>query len=402
MIKREAYMRKIRPFFDQEVVKVLTGIRRCGKSVMLQLIQQELLARGVAPEQILDFNFESFANSHLCEARALYDEIIRQAKPLGKRIYLFFDEIQEVTQWERCINSLRVDIDCDIYITGSNAKLLSGELATLLSGRYVEFEITPFSFAEFCELYRTVDSAAGVQECFKKYVRFGGMPYLHKMRYEEDPVRTYMKDLYATVELKDVVKRNNVRDVDVLERIFSYVADNVGNTFSANTISKYLKSENRNVSVQTVLNYIRMGMDAFLFFQVKRDDLQGKKLLTVNEKYYLSDHCLRDAAVDGDPMEINLVLENIVYMELRRRGYAITVGKVGTKEIDFVCRRNDEKLYIQVAYLLASEDTVKREFGVYRDVDDNYPKYVLSLDEFDMSRDGIKHLNIRDFLLNSL
>lgn len=399
MIKRETYMQQIRPFFDKEVIKVLTGIRRCGKSVMLQLIQNELVENGVKPNQIIHFNFESFANAHLCQARALYDEIVKKKQSIEGKIYLFFDEIQEVNEWERCINSLRVDLDCDIYITGSNAKLLSGELASLLSGRYVEFEISPFSFAEFCELYRSIYPNANDQECFKKFLVFGGMPYLSNLRYEEEPVRMYLKDLYATVELKDVIKRNNIRDVDLLERIFSYVTSNIGNPFSANTVSKFLKSEHRTVSVQTILNYIKAGADAFLFFQVKRDDLQGKKLLAVNEKYYLSDHGIREAVFGGNLREINLILENIIYMEMRRRGYRITVGKVGSKEIDFVCQKKDEKLYIQVCYLLASEDTIQREFGVYAEIQDNYPKYVLSLDEFDMSRDGIKHLNIRDFLL---
>lgn len=399
MIKRESYMRQIRPFFNQEVIKVLTGIRRCGKSVMLQLIQEELLATEVTPEQIIHLNFESFQNAPLKNAKALYDEIIKRKQQINGKIYLFFDEIQEVIDWEQCINSLRVDIDCDIYVTGSNAKLLSGELATHLSGRYVEFEITPFSFAEFCELYRTINSDADNRECFKQYLIFGGMPYLSNLRYQPEAVHLYLNDLYTTVELKDIVKRKKIRDVDLLERIFAYMTSNIGNIFSANTVSKYLKNEKRTVGVETIFNYIKAGMDAYLFYQVKRNDLQGKKLLTVNEKYYLADHGIREAVFGGNLRDLNLILENIVYMELRRRGYRITVGKVGDKEIDFVCDKQNERIYIQVAYLLASDDTINREFGVYEAIKDNYPKLVVTLDDFDMSRNGIKHMNIRDFLL---
>lgn len=399
MIKREFYMARIRPFIDGDLIKVLTGIRRSGKSVMLELIKDELRARGVTEEQLVVFNFEDMRNAQLCTAEALHDELVRRAASIKGKIYFFFDEIQEVERWERCVNSLRVEMDCDIYITGSNAKLLSGELATYLAGRYVEFIIYPFSFSEFLALYHSVEPDADTRTCFDRYLTFGGMPYLANLRFDETACRQYLRDLFNSVELKDIVKRNNVRDVDMLERIIAYVTANIGTTFSSTAISKYLKNEGRRVSPETVLNYLKACSDAFLFYQVRRQDLQGKKILTVNEKYYVADHGIREAVVGGNMRDINLVLENIVFMEALRRGYSVTVGKVGEREIDFVCERHGEKCYIQVAYLLAVEETVQREFGVYEHVQDNFPKYVVSLDEFDMSRNGVRHYNIRDFLL---
>lgn len=400
MIKRESYMARIRPFIDGDLIKVLTGIRRSGKSVMLELIKDELRARGVTEEQLVAFNFEDMRNAQLCTAEALHDELVRRAASIkGRKIYFFFDEIQEVERWERCVNSLRVEMDCDIYITGSNAKLLSGELATYLAGRYVEFIIYPFSFSEFLALYHSVEPDADTRTCFDRYLTFGGMPYLANLRFDETACRQYLRDLFNSVELKDIVKRNNVRDVDMLERIIAYVTANIGTTFSSTAISKYLKNEGRRVSPETVLNYLKACSDAFLFYQVRRQDLQGKKILTVNEKYYVADHGIREAVIGGNMRDINLVLENIVFMEALRRGYSVTVGKVGEREIDFVCERHGEKCYIQVTYLLAAEETVQREFGVYEHVQDNFPKYVVSLDEFDMSRNGVRHYNIRDFLL---
>ena len=373
MIKRELYMNRIRPFIGGELIKVMTGIRRSGKSVMLELIKEELAEAGVAPSQMISINFEDMRYSHLQTATALHDEIIKRAEGIEGKAYLFFDEIQEVEGWEKCVNSLRVALDCDIYITGSNAKLLSGELATYIGGRYVEFVIYPFSFAEFLELYHTIAPSDSIQQCFQKYLLAGGMPYLANLRYEEEPSRQYLTDLFNSVQLKDIVKRNKIRDIDLLERIIAYMTANVGTVFYC--------------------------CDAYLFYQVKRQDLQGKQILASNEKYYIADHGIREAVFGGNMKDINLILENIVYMELLRRGYVVTVGRAGEKEIDFVCEKRGEKLYVQATYLLASEDTVKREFGAYDGIQDNFPKYVVSLDEFDMSRNGIKHRNIRDFLL---
>lgn len=394
-------MSRIRPFIGNDLIKVMTGIRRAGKSVMLELIQKELLDSGVNGSQFISINFEDMRYVHLLNAAALHAEILKQTENIEGKAYLFFDEIQEVVDWEKCINSFRVSLDCDIYITGSNAKLLSGELATYLGGRYVEFVIYPFSFSEFLDLYKTVDASSSMQQCFQKYLLTGGMPYLVNLRYDDAPSKQYLTDLFNSVQFKDIVKRNKVRDVDLLERILAYVMANVGTTFSASSLVKFFKNERRSVAADTVLNYIKFCCDAYLFYQVKREDLQGKQILSSNEKYYIADHGIREAVYGGNMRDINLILENIVYMELIRRGYSVTVGKMAEKEIDFVCDKRGEKLYVQVAYLLADENTVRREFGVYGNVRDNFPKYVVTMDEIDMSRSGIKHRNIRDFLTAS-
>ena len=399
MVKRESYMKRSRPFFGNDLVKALIGLHRSGKSVMLALIKEELCASGVDSSQFISINFENMRNAHLCTAVALHDEIIRRASEIKDKVYLFFDEIQEVDAWEKCINSFRVELDCDIYITGSNAKLLSGELATYLAGRYVEFVIYPFSFAEFLALYRTVYPETSPAQGFQAYLLRGGMPYLANLRFEEAPCRQYLTDVFNSVQLKDIVKRNKIRDVDLLERIIAYVMANVGTTFSATAISKFLKNEHRRVSPETVLNYLRACADAYLFYQVKRQDVQGKQILASQEKYYIADHGVREAVFGGNLRDINLILENIVFLELLRRGYTVTVGKSGALEVDFIAEQRGERVYIQVCYLLAAPETVQREFGVYDTIPDNFPKYVVSMDELDLSRNGIHHKNIRDFLL---
>ena len=399
MVKREMYMKRIRPFIGTDLIKVMTGIRRSGKSVMLELIKQELIDSGVSSSQFISINFENMRYTHLQTAKALYDEISSRSAGIDGKIYLFFDEIQEVTNWEKCINSLRVEMDCDIYITGSNARLLSGELATVLGGRYVEFTIYPFSYAEFIELYKDIFPDVTDSVVFQKYLMLGGMPYLANLHFVEEPSRQYLTDVYNSVVLNDVVKRNKIRDIDLLTRIVTYVIGNIGTTFAATSITKFLKNERRTIATDTVLNYIQYCVSAYLFYQVKRQDIQGKRILSSNEKYYMADHGLREAVFGGNMRDINLVLENIVYMELLRRGYAITVGKIGAKEIDFICQKQEQKIYVQVTYLLASEETIQREFGIYESVRDNFPKYVVSMDEFDFSRNGIKHKNIREFLL---
>lgn len=400
MIKRELYMSRIRPFIGNELIKVVTGIRRSGKSVMLELIKDELRERGVSSEQMISLNFEQMSNAPLCTAPALHEEITARVKQIeGKKAYLFFDEIQEVDAWEKCVNSFRVDFDCDIYITGSNAKLLSGDLATYLAGRYVEFVVYPFSFAEFLQLHSAVETPVDRAAAFREYLSLGGMPFLANLMGNKEAAYQYLRDVYNSVVLKDVVKRNGIRDVDLLERIVTYVLANVGHPFSATSVSKHFKSENRTVSHETVMNYISHCEDAFLFYRVKRQDLAGKKILSVNEKYYVADHGLREAVYGQNTRNIDQILENIVYMELLRRGYSVTIGKAGEKEVDFVCERQGEKLYVQVTYLLASEDTIAREFGAFYTIRDNFPKYVVSMDDLDMGREGIKHMNIRDFLL---
>ena len=401
MIERKIYFEKIKPFIAKDIIKVLTGIRRSGKSVMLKLIMKELKKNGIDENQFIHINFENLRNRHLCYADTLNEYILEKAENIQEKCYLFLDEIQEVKEWEKCINSLRTeDKQFDIYITGSNAKLLSGELATYLAGRYIEVEIYPFSFKEFCSIYQNINKNISKEEMFEKYVKLGGMPFLHNLNYDVESSMQYLKDIYSSIILKDITQRNNIRNTELLERIINYIVMNIGNTFSANSISKYFKSENRKVAVDTVLNYIKACENAFLIHKVPRYEIQGKEVLNVSEKYYIADHGIREAILETNERDINQIFENIVYMELLRKGYNIKIGKLNNLEIDFVCTKtNNEKIYIQVAYLLASEDTIKREFLPFEKINDNYPKYVISMDRFDMSRNGIKHLNIIDFLL---
>lgn len=401
MLKRDEYIKKIVPFIDKDVIKVLTGIRRSGKSVMLKLLMEELKNRGINENQFIYINFENLKYRKLNNYERLYDFILNKVDDKYKSYYIFLDEIQEVEEWERCVNSLRVDEDFkfDIYITGSNAKLLSGELSTYLAGRYIEFVVYPFSFKEFFEIMKEKNKEIDLKEAFQDYVKFGGMPFLHNLDYNFEASMQYLQDLYASIILKDITQRNNIRDTDLLERIIDYVVMNIGNTFSATSISKFFKSENRKVATETILNYIKACEEAFLVYRVARNDLLGKKILNVNEKYYIADHGIREAIMENNQKDINQVLENIVYFEILRRGYNVKTGKVDNLEVDFVCKKNDETIYIQVSYLLASEDTKEREFSVLENIKDNYPKYVLSTDEFDMSRNGIKHMNLIEFLI---
>ena len=404
MIKREIYIDRIKPFINKDIIKVLTGIRRSGKSFMLKLIMEELEKNGIDKEKFININFENLKYKNLCTAESLNNFILSKAKK-NERYYLFLDEIQEVNEWEKCINSLRSDeeYDFDIYITGSNAKLLSGELSTYLAGRYVEFIIYPFSFREFIETVKYLNEDINIQELFKKYILFGGMPFLHNLNFNEEASMQYLKDMYSSIILKDITQRNNIRDIDLLERIIAYIVMNIGNTFSATSLSKYFKSENRKASPETILNYIKACEEAMLIYRVQRNDLIGKKILSVNEKYYIADHGIRQAVFENNERDINQIFENIVYLELLRRGYNIKIGKIGDLEVDFVCTKNrDEKIYIQVAYLLASPETIEREFSVLEKIQDNYPKYVISMDFFNLSRNGIKHLNIIEFLQKDL
>lgn len=325
---------------------------------------------------------------------ALYQWIADKAAAIKGKIYIFLDEIQEVTNWERVINSLRVAFDVDIYLTGSNAKLLSGELSTYLAGRYVQFVIYPFSYQEFILANQLDDTP----QAFQKYLLFGGMPFLMNLHFQEGPSRQYLQDMYNSVILKDIVQRNNLRDVDLLERIIGYALSSIGHVFSASNITKYLKSEHRKVSNDTVLNYLNACTTAYLFYKIPRQDLLGKKLLSINEKYYVVDHGLREAVYGHNARDIDQILENIVCLELLRRGYTVTIGKTGNFEVDFIAEKGNRKCYVQVTYLLASPETIEREFRVYKDIKDNYPKYVVSMDELDFSQDGIQHYNIRKFL----
>ena len=392
-------MQRIRPFINTDLIKVFTGIRRAGKSVMLELVKNELKESGIGEENFLCINFEQFSNSQFLDVESLYKKITDFQKNTKGKIYLFFDEIQEVTDWEKCINSCRIDFDCDIYITGSNAKLLSGELATYLAGRYVEFVIYPFSFAEFFEMNLIKNPNVDKATCFMQFLKTGGMPFLSNFPDDDSAKSQYLIDIYNSVVLKDVVKRNNIRDVDTLERIVAYAFSNIGHIFSATSLSKYFKSENRKISHDTILNYLKFCSDAFLFYKINRYDLEGKKIVTVNEKYYCADHGLREALFGKNIQNIDQVLENIVCLELLRRNYKVYVGKKGDLEIDFIAEKQGKKIYVQVAYLLANEETIRREFSVYNSVKDSYPKYVVSMDDLDFSQNGIIHKNIKDFLL---
>ena len=401
MTKRELYIEKIKPFIDKDIIKILTGIRRSGKSVMLKLIMEELKQNGINEKQFININFENLINRELTTADKLHKYILKRASEIKNKCYIFLDEIQEVKDWEKCINSLRVneEYNFDIYITGSNAKLLSGELSTYLAGRYVEFVIYPFSFKEFLDTLKSIQQNISIREAFQKYIKFGGMPFLYNLAFEEEPSLQYLNDIYSSIILKDITQRNKIRDTDLLERVINYLIMNVGNNFSATSISKFFKSENRKVSVETILNYIKAAEEAFLIYKVSRDDLIGKKILNVNEKYYIADHGIREAILESNQRDINQIFENIIYLELLRKGYNVRVGKINNLEIDFVCTKGNEKNYIQVAYLLASSETIEREFSSLEKINDNYPKYVISMDEFDMSRNGIRHINIIDFLM---
>lgn len=402
MTKRELYIEKIKPFIDKDIIKVLTGIRRSGKSVMLKLIMEELKQNGIDEKQFININFENLINRELTTADKLHKYILKRASEIKNKCYIFLDEIQEVKDWEKCINSLRVneEHDFDIYITGSNAKLLSGELSTYLAGRYVEFVIYPFSFKEFLDTLKSIQQSISIREAFQKYIKFGGMPFLYNLAFEEEASLQYLKDIYSSIILKDITQRNKIRDTDLLEKVIDYLIMNIGNNFSATSISKFFKSENRKVSVETILNYIKATEKAFLIYKVSRDDLIGKKILNINEKYYIADHGIREAILESNQRNIDQIFENIIYLELLRKGYNIRVGKVDNLEVDFVCTKRNEKIYIQVAYLLASPETIEREFSSLEKINDNYPKYVISMDEFDMSRNGIRHINIIAFLLN--
>lgn len=395
MVKRELYLNRIRPFMHQDIVKVLTGIRRCGKSVMLELIKEELQEQGISTEQFLSVNFETKAVDFVESVDTAYTFIKKFASEHPGKIYLFFDEIQELTAWETMVNSCMIDFNADIYITGSNAKLLSGELATYLGGRYVEFHIYPFSFAEVVAMM----PGEPVSEVFQRYLVRGGMPFLYQFPMDEHSAKQYLNDIYASIILKDMAERNQIRDIEQLKRVIRYLIANIGNIFSATAVTKYLKNEKRSISTETLYNYVDYCKTSCLLHLVPREDVIGKKLLKFQEKLYIADHGLREAIYGNNLRDINQTLENIVYMELLRRGYAVTIGKVGDREVDFVAQMSAEKIYVQVTYLLASDETMEREFGVLEAIPDNFPKYVVSMDEINRSRNGIRNVNVRDFLL---
>jgi predicted AAA+ superfamily ATPase len=363
---------------------------------MLELIKAELKKNGIPESQFFSANFESKSLPFANEIDSVYHFLKRFIAEKNGKVYLFFDEIQELPKWETLLNSLMIDFDVDIYVTGSNAKLLSGELTTYIAGRYVEFRIYPFSYAE---TLLASGSASGV-EAFQQYITAGGMPFLHVVPMDDTDAKKYLGDIYDSIILKDIVIRHNVRDIDLLKRIITYFAANIGNTFSSSNISKYLKNKKRSVSTETVYNYIDYCKSACLLHLVQREDIIGKRTLQFTEKIYIDDCGIRETIFGNNLKDINQVLENIVYLELMRRGYMIRIGKAGEKEIDFVASLSGEKIYVQVCYLLASDEIIEREFSALERIPDNYPKYVVSMDEISQSRNGIKHVNIRQFLLS--
>ncbi len=399
MIKRELYMKKIRPFMNQDIIKVLTGIRLCGKSVMLELIKQEFFAQGIQESQCLTANFESKMIAWVGSVDAAYQHITEFAHANREdKIYLLFDEIQELPGWEKLVNACMIDFNADIYITGSNAKLLSGELATYLAGRYVEINIYPFSFQEVM----LIEKDKPAKDVFQSYLIKGGMPFLYQFPSDEYSTKQYLQDIYHSIILKDIAERNKIRDLELLQRILLYFLSNMGNTFSAANIVKYLKNEKRTLSNETIYNYINYATSACLIHLSPREDVMGKKLLQFQEKIYLTDHGMREAIYGNNLRDIQQTLENIVYMELLRRGYQVFIGKCGEREVDFVAINAADRLYIQVTYLLASKETIEREFLPLEKIPDNYPKYVISMDEIDFSKNGIRHKNITDWLLNPM
>lgn len=398
-ISRPEYLEKINQFVDKPVIKVLTGMRRVGKSTILLIIKDEILSK-VPDTNKIYLNFESIELFNVTNASTLLDYLQPLMEKLKGKIYFFFDEIQLVSDWEKVINGLRVDKDCDIYLTGSNSTLLSGNIATLLAGRYVEFEIQPFTFSEFIRVF--ADTNLSKEDLFNKFIKLGGLPFLKYFKLDETPSLKYLNDVYNTVLVKDVLQYNNIRDVDIFNRILSYAIENIGHTFSANSIKKYFRNENRTVSVDTILNYLEYCNKAFIIKKVPRYDTLGKKILKVDEKYYLTDHGFREAKGFSNTKDIERTLENIVYIELISRGYDVKIGKIKDREIDFIAKKNNQLYYYQVSYMMGDEKTREREFGVYKSLKDNFPKYVLSMDLMDFSQDGIIHKNIIDFLLDDI
>lgn len=396
MIIREAYLERIRPFYQSDLIKVLTGIRRSGKSVLLRQIESELIDSGVKVNQIITLNFEDLEYSAIQEAMDLHNYVKKRTEK-GHKYYLLFDEIQNVNEFEKAINSFRATMNCSIFITGSNGKLLSGELATHLSGRYVSFRIMPFSFKEVCEL-RGISREEVHEDDFMEYLKYGGMPQRFLMQTEAE-VKVYLHDLYNSIVLRDILQRSRIQDVTILNRIVEYMVLNTSQIFSAKSISKFFESDNRKISTETIYTYLDHIVSSLIINKAVRYDIRGKRILTRSDKYYLADAGLANINNPGFKTELGALIENIVYNELIHRGLEVYVGKTAKGEIDFIVNDGDDRVYYQVAYLLPDEKVVQREFGAFKHIGDSYPKYVISMDRYDFSREGIKHINLLDFLL---
>ena len=404
MLVRNSYVGWIMPFIDMPLVKILTGVRRCGKSTIMLMLMDELRRKGTPEENIVRFNFDTLEWQNL-DAKQVF-EIIKGKLTSDKRTYLFLDEIQEIEHWERLVNTFMAEdkYDVDIFVTGSNSKMMSSEISTYLTGRYVSFRIHPLSFAEYLEfrkIYGGLTDTPDLSKEFMRYIEYGGFPAVHLKPLTLGEAYVIVRDIYNTTIYTDIVKRNQIRKVDQLERIVKFAFDNIGNTFSANSIKGFMESQNRKIDVETVYSYLSKLESAYIINRCSRQDLQGREILKTQEKFYLADNSFKHAVLGYKHDDISQTLENVVYLELRRRGYDVYVGKLDTKEIDFVAEKQDKRVYVQVAYLLPDKKTQEREFGNLLKVADNYPKFVVSMDEVDMSQKGIIHLNIKDFLLNT-
>lgn len=397
MIIRERYLKLIRPFYDQDLIKVLIGIRRSGKSVILTQIMDELKQKSIDSKHIIYMNFEDYDYEAYTDPQKLNDYIKEKIND-DEKYYIFFDEIQNVDKWERVVNSLRATKNTSIFITGSNSDLLSSDLATHIAGRYVSFKVTPFTFEEVCELLNVTDSR-DIEDAFNDYIKWGGMPQRF-MQNDDNSKRTYLYDIYDSIIMKDIVKRFNIKDIDLLRRIITYILTTPSQVFSPDSLKKYMQSDSRNVSLETIYNYLDYIVRANLISKAERYDVRGKRILTGKYKYYLTDLGFTNVLSVGRKEQIGSYLENIVYNELIARGYNVNVGTLDNGEIDFIATKFNEKIYIQVAYILSDESVITREFGAYKKIEDNYPKYVLSMDKFDLSQNGIIHKNIIDWLLN--
>ena len=398
MIIREAYISQIVPLIDKNLIKVLTGVRRSGKTVLLSQIQDYILKNGRSKSQIINISLESKKNKKFKDGDVLYEYLISACEKLNARAYIFLDEIQVVSGWEEVVSSLLVDLDCDVYITGSNSKLLSGELATLIAGRYIQIHVYPFTLSEAKQMLEQNGKFKSDEVLFQDYLKYGGLPMRFSL--EEISLEAYLSDTYDAIVVKDIIQRNNIKDTNLLNMILAFLMDNIANPFSARSIVAALKQEGINTTVETVIAYIDYIKKAMVVYSAQRYDIKGKKLLTTNEKYYTVDLGLRNCVKASGEIDYNKLYENIVYLELLYRGYDVKVGKTDDYEIDFVAYKDSDTLYVQVCYLLASTETVEREFGNLERIKDNYPKYVISGDLPDFSRNGIKHYNIIKFLLN--
>ena len=401
-VRRLDYLQEVSPFVGKPFIKVLSGVRRCGKSSILSLLRDELIAQGAEAAHIIFINFESFSFSALKTAESLYRYIVERAQP-KQRVYLLFDEIQEVADWEKCINSCLVDFDADIYITGSNARLLSSELATYLAGRYVEIPIYTLSFAEYLQFQECYFPQRNMtqREAFTDYLRKGGFPVIHTADYGEQEAYKIVSDIYASVLLRDTIQRFNIRDIELLERVVKYTFDNAGNSFSGKNVADYFRNQKRKLDVNTIYNYLNALEAAFVLYRTHRYDIKGKELLKTQEKFYLGDVSLLYAVLGYSDQKISGILENIVFLELKRRRYTVYIGKFGTKEIDFIAEKQGARIYIQVAYKLESQETANREFSSLLEIRDQYPKFVVTMDEFWQGNvEGVQHFYIADFLLS--